>query len=215
MTGKPIEIVKNSVQSFVTGLHSDPCMLEVAYLSVITFNNLAKQIVPLIELSMFEMPDIQASGDSALGAALLLLAEKIDTEVVKSTAEVKGDWKPLVCGSVPTDDWKAGLVEFKKQTIGSIAACVVGQGADIYILKQITADTTNNVALQSSCVKIVREIIRLDTADSAWTLLQHFQHLLYLFIEEPVLIVDPVGPITNDNELSELPPPLPEVNIIF
>ncbi|KAA6313364.1 hypothetical protein EZS27_035851, partial [termite gut metagenome] len=94
MTGEPIEAVKNGVQVLIASLRTDPYALETAFLSVITFDSSAKQIVPLTELSMFQMPNIQASGVTALGDALSLLANKIDTEITKTTAEVKGDWKP-------------------------------------------------------------------------------------------------------------------------
>ncbi|NMD01298.1 MAG: VWA domain-containing protein, partial [Bacteroidales bacterium] len=96
MAGEPIEAVKNGVQVLVSTLRQDPYALETAFLSVITFDSSARQVVPLTELSMFQMPDIQATGTTALGEALSLLANKVSTEVTKSTAEVKGDWKPLV-----------------------------------------------------------------------------------------------------------------------
>ncbi|MBC8151950.1 MAG: VWA domain-containing protein, partial [Bacteroidetes bacterium] len=96
MTGEPIEAVKNGVQVLISTLRQDPYALETAYLSVITFDSVARQIVPLSELSAFQMPDIKATGTTALGAALTLLAEKLDSEVQKTTPDTKGDWKPLV-----------------------------------------------------------------------------------------------------------------------
>lgn len=53
------------------------------------------------------MVDIKASGVTALGEALKLVSNKIDTEVEKTTTEQKGDWKPLVfimTDGIPTDD---------------------------------------------------------------------------------------------------------------
>ena len=96
MFGEPIEAVKNGVQVLVSTLRSDPYALETAYLSIITFNSTAQQVTPLTELSAFQQPSFEASGCTALGEALALLANKVDTEVVKTTSEVKGDWKPLV-----------------------------------------------------------------------------------------------------------------------
>src|SRR5665648_558629 len=96
MTGEPIEAVKNGVQVLVSTLRQDPYALETAFLSVITFDSSARQLVPLTELSMFQMPDIQANGTTALGDALSLLASRSDSEVAKTTLEQKGDWKPLV-----------------------------------------------------------------------------------------------------------------------
>ena len=74
MTGEPIEGVKNGVQMLLSTLRQDPYALETAYLSVITFDSTAKQIVPLTELVSFQMPDIVATGITELGAGLSLLA---------------------------------------------------------------------------------------------------------------------------------------------
>lgn len=109
MSGEPIEAVKEGIRSLVTDLKSDPQALETAYLSVITFNSKAEQVMPLTELMQFEDPEIQARGATALGSALRLLRECIEREVRKSTAEQKGDWKPLVfmlTDGVPTDEWE-------------------------------------------------------------------------------------------------------------
>ena len=96
MHGEPIEAVKNGVDMLVSTLLSDPYALETAYLSVITFDSAAQQLVPLTELPKFQAPQLQAAGCTALGGALALLAQRIDTEVTTTTAEQKGDWRPLV-----------------------------------------------------------------------------------------------------------------------
>mgnify|MGYP001605993519 FL=1 len=89
MSGEPIEAVKNGVQMLVAALRQDPYALETAYLSVITFDSNAKQVVPLTELAAFQPSELMASGSTSMGDALSLLANKIDTEVVKTTAETK------------------------------------------------------------------------------------------------------------------------------
>ena len=153
MYGEPIEAVKNGVQVLLSTLRSDPYALETAYLSVITFNSTAQQDVPLTELSTFQQPNLAASGCTALGGALELLAKRADAEVTKTTAEQKGDWKPLVfimTDGEPTDDLQKGLNEFNKRKWGIVVACAAGQGANTDTLKKIT-----------ECV------VQLDTADSA------------------------------------------------
>jgi uncharacterized protein YegL len=195
MTGEPIEAVKNGVQVLVSTLRQDPYALETAFLSIITFNSSAKQIVPLTELSMFQIPDIQASGVTALGDALSLLAKKIDSEITKTTAEVKGDWKPLVfimTDGGPTDDWKRGLSEFRKRKTGIVVACAAGQGADTSVLKQIT-----------ECV------VQLDTADSAT--IKAFFKWVSASVSTGSAKVDSGTEVVG---IGELPPPPPEVNIV-
>jgi uncharacterized protein YegL len=196
MTGEPIEAVKNGVQVLVSTLRQDPYALETAFLSIITFDSSAKQIVPLTELSMFQMPDIQATGTTALGDALSLLANKIDSEVTKTTTEVKGDWKPLVflmTDGMPTDNWQKGLSEFQKRKVGLVVACAAGQGADTNILKQIT-----------------EIVVQLDTADSAT--IKAFFKWVSASVSTGSQKVEASG--VEVGGLSELPPPPPEVNIV-
>ena len=153
MYGEPIESVKNGVQTLISTLRSDPYALETAYISIITFNTTAQQVIPLTELASFQQPAIEASGCTALGGALELLSNKIDAEITKTTAEQKGDWRPLIfimTDGAPTDNITKGLSEFKKRKCGIVVACAAGQGASTDVLKQITEN-----------------VVQLDTADSA------------------------------------------------
>ncbi|NDV65005.1 VWA domain-containing protein [Bacteroides sp. 224] len=196
MTGEPIEAVKNGVQVLVSTLRQDPYALETAFLSVITFNSSAQQVVPLTELSMFQMPEIQASGPTSLGEALSLLAKKADSEVAKTTMEVKGDWKPLVflmTDGGPTDNWQKGLAEFKKGKFGMVVACAAGHAADTNVLKQIT-----------------ESVVQLDTADSA--AIKSFFKWVSASVSTGSQKVEAAG--VEVGGLSELPPPPPEVNIV-
>jgi uncharacterized protein YegL len=141
MIGEPIEAVKNGVQVMVGLLRQNPQAQETAFLSVITFDGSAKQIIPLTDLGSFQMVDIKASGMTALGDALKTVSKCIDNEVAKTTADTKGDWKPLVfilTDGVPTDNWQAGLAEFQKRKTAYTVACAAGSGADTKVLKQIT-----------------------------------------------------------------------------
>lgn len=196
MYGEPIEAVKNGVQVLVSTLRQDPYALETAYLSIITFNSSAQQVTPLTELSSFQHPNIDAGGCTALGEALTLLATKVDSEVTKTTAEVKGDWKPLVfimTDGEPTDDLNKGLTEFKKRKFGMVVACAAGQGANTDTLKKIT-----------ECV------VQLDTADSA-TIKSFFKWVSASVSAGSMKVEETCQEVGG---LSELPPPPPEVNIV-
>ena len=156
MYGEPIEAVKNGVQVLVSTLRQDPYALETAYLSIITFDSSARQVAPLTELSAFQQPNIQASGCTALGEALALLAQKADQEVTKTTADQKGDWKPLVfimTDGEPTDDLNKGLAEFKKRKWGIVVACAAGAGANTDTLKKITEWVSASVSSGSMKVE--------------------------------------------------------------
>jgi uncharacterized protein YegL len=196
MTGEPIEAVKNGVQVLISTLRQDPYALETAFLSVITFDSSARQLVPLTELSMFQMPDIQATGTTSLGEALTLLANKASSEVTKTTSEVKGDWKPLVflmTDGGPTDNWQKGLTDFKQQKFGMVVACAAGQGADTNVLKQITDI-----------------VVQLDTADSAT--IKAFFKWVSASVSTGSQKIEASGKEVSG--LNELPPPPPEVNIV-
>ncbi|WP_461098247.1 vWA domain-containing protein [Spirosoma luteolum] len=196
MSGEPIEAVKNGVQVLVSTLRQDPYALETAYLSVITFDSSARQVVPLSELSVFQMPVIKATGTTSLGEALALLAQKIDSEVQKTTSDTKGDWKPLVflmTDGMPTDDYKRGLTELKKRKTGMIVACAAGQGIDTKTLQQIT-----------------EVVVQLDTADSS-TIKAFFK-----WVSASISMGS--QKVEGNKEvggLSELPPPPPEVNVVM
>lgn len=196
MYGEPIEAVKNGVQTLISTLRSDPYALETAYISIITFNTNAQQVAPLTELAAFQQPTIDASGCTALGGALELLAQKIDSEVTKTTAEVKGDWKPLVflmTDGEPTDDITRGLEEFKKRKTGMVVACAAGAGANTNTLKKITEN-----------------VVSLDTADSA-TIKAFFKWVSASVSTSSINLEKGEG---ETSSMSELPPPPPEVNIV-
>lgn len=196
MTGEPIEAVKNGVQIMISSLRQNPQAIETAFLSVITFDSTARQIIPLTDLASFQMVDIKATGVTALGEALKLVAHKIETEVQKTTTEQKGDWKPLVfimTDGIPTDDWQRGLNEFKKSKVAFTVACAAGSGADTNILKQITEN-----------------VVSLDTADSA-SIGKFFQWVTASIGVSSTKVEDSGKEVTG---LNELPPPPSELNIV-
>ena len=188
MHGEPIEAVKNGVDMLVSTLLSDPYALETAYLSVITFDSAAQQLVPLTELPKFQAPQLQAAGCTALGGALALLAQRIDTEVTTTTAEQKGDWRPLVfimTDGKPTDDLQFGLEQFRQRKTGMVVACAAGQ--------------------------ITPNVVQLATADSS-TIKAFFKWVSASISTSSKAVENAAKETTS---FSELPPPPPEVNIVI
>src|SRR3954453_19327240 len=78
MAGAPIESVRQGVKAVVHELRGDPMAYEIAHLAVITFDSIATQVSPLADLTGFHEPRLQASGSTALGAALDLLIRHIE-----------------------------------------------------------------------------------------------------------------------------------------
>jgi uncharacterized protein YegL len=109
MSGEPIQQVKNGVQMLVSALRQDPQALETAFLSVITFDSSAREAVPLTDLPSFQSPNIDATGVTAMGEALSLVADCAKRDVKKATATQKADWRPMVflmTDGTPTDDFQ-------------------------------------------------------------------------------------------------------------
>lgn len=197
MHGEAIEAVKNGMQLLVSTLRQDPYALETAYLSIISFANTARQLVPLTELAAFQVPDIQASGTTQLGEALSLLADRIEQEVRKTTADTKGDWKPLIfmmTDGAPTDDWTKGLQRLKQVKTGVIVACAAGHGSDLAVLKQIT-----------------EVVVELSTADTA--AIKAFFKWVSASISTGSQKVD--AGQKEVTGLDDLPPPPPEINVVL
>ena len=197
MNGEAIEAVRNGLQVLVSALRQDPYALETAYLSVITFNSSAQQIIPLTELMNFQVPDIQASGTTAMGEAFTLLADCIKREVVQGSAEVKGDWKPVVfllSDGAPTDSISKGIEALKGVKIGTFVACAAGASADANTLKQIT-----------------EIVVSLDTAD-ANSIKAYFKWVSASISVSSQKIESGGKEVSG---LDELPPPPPELNVVL
>ncbi|MDR0611521.1 MAG: VWA domain-containing protein [Planctomycetaceae bacterium] len=141
MVGEPINAVEQGLAAMLAVLRKDPYALESAYLSVITFGTTAKQIVPLTELSQFQTPKLILGSGTSLGAALDLLDKRIAAEVTKSTAQVKGDYKPLVflmTDGEPTDRWETAANRFMKNRSLQLVAIGCGPDTNLNTLRRIT-----------------------------------------------------------------------------
>ncbi len=145
MSGEPIEAVRQGVKALLSELKGDPQALETAYLSVITFNSSARQVTPLTELMLFKEPELIASGATAMGEALNVLMNCIKNEVRQSTADQKGDWKPLVfllTDGEPTDtsEFNNAVNMLSEGMRKNIIACAAGASANTESLKKITSN---------------------------------------------------------------------------
>lgn len=156
MRGEPIEAVRVGLQSLLDSLTCDPYALETVCLSIITYNTNVQQLFPLTEVYKIHLPEMIAKGRSALGEALLLLADKVKEEVRKNTPTAKGDWKPLLfilsdggfCGPI------AGpIAEFKKITFGVIVACAAGEKSHLDTLRRITENVIQISSTDSTNIK--------------------------------------------------------------
>ncbi|MBI1830686.1 MAG: VWA domain-containing protein [Planctomycetes bacterium] len=144
MAGDAYSGLSRGLSTMVSELRSDPMALESAAMSLITFSGVARQLVPLTEMFKFNIPRVKLGSGTALGAALSLWEKCLDREVVKSSAEQKGDYKPIcfiLTDGEPTDVWEPTADRIKTTVCGK-KANVIGVGcgpdADLDKLRRVT-----------------------------------------------------------------------------
>ena len=140
--GDHLHVVEESVSKMLSVLARNPYSMETAVLSLITFAAKAKVALPLTEVTAVKPPALSCRPGTSLGAALDLLRESIERDVVKTTAESKGDFKPMVfiiTDGYPTDDWRRPLKRLRDAKLGMATVYAVGIGdeADFETLRQI------------------------------------------------------------------------------
>jgi uncharacterized protein YegL len=196
MRGERIEAVKNGLQVLVSKLRQDPFALESVCISIITFDREVKQVLPLTELEVLQLPEITTpeSGPTNMGAALEMLAKQVEKDIIKSTADIKGDWRPLLF--LMTDGKPSDLKAFrdivpiiKNKGFASIIACAAGAEAQDSFLKELTDN-----------------VVHLDTADSS-TLMSFFK-----WVSDSIGVGNQSVGATDE---MQLPPPPDEVHVVI
>lgn len=143
MVGEPIEQVENGMRQIVQELRTDPYALETAFISVIAFAGKAKSLSPLTELYKFYPPIFPIGGGTSLGVALDFLMDDIDKNVVKTTEERKGDWKPIIflfTDGTPTDDPLSAFTRWnnKYRHKANLIAISIGNNVNTQLLGEIS-----------------------------------------------------------------------------
>ncbi len=196
MRGERIEAVKNGLDVMLSRLRQDPFALESVFISLIRFDRIAEVIVPLTELELLQIPEIEIlqSSPPHTGEALEFLCEQVEKEIIKSTEGQKGDWRPLLfilTRGVPADKekFKSVVNRVKSKNFATIVACTAGSRSSEDDLKMLTS-----------------HVVHLDTADSS-TLSSFFK-----WVSSSI----GVGNLsTSSNEDIVLPPPPPEVQPVI
>ncbi len=197
MRGEPIESVNIGLRSMMSALRQNPYALETVHLSIVTFDSEVKEILPVTSIETASLPEIVCpqSGATMLGEGLDFIVDKVRREVRKSHAESKGDWRPLLF--VLTDGKPTDVLAFRQATpqvkacgFGSIIACAAGPKADAEALKTF-AD----------------RVVSLDTMD-ANSFSSFFQ-----WVSTAVTVGS--SSVGAGGSGVELPPPPPEVQVVF
>jgi uncharacterized protein YegL len=133
MVGDPISNVEEGMANIIKALKSDPYALETVWISVLIFAGQAKTLVPLQEIVSFYPPKFPIGGGTSLSKGLGHLMYELSNNIVKTTYEQKGDWKPIIflfTDGVPTDDSSAAIREWKANWKKMSNLVIVSLGAD-------------------------------------------------------------------------------------
>lgn len=161
MYGEPIQSVNVGLQSMLAALRQDPHALDSVYLSIITFDIKVKELFPLTQLSQVQVSEIicPRSGPTFTGEALAMVVERVQRDIIHSTSERKGDWRPMLF--LMTDGGASDIARYneiiprvKASHFGSIIACAAGPKAKPEQLQRLTdtvvsLDTTDSSAFAS------------------------------------------------------------------
>lgn len=144
MAGPAIDSVNTAVQGMVRDLRGTPHALETVALGVIAFSGDVRLVVPLTPIELFQLPPLTIRPGTSLGRALDMLASCVSTDVVRTTRDRKGDWRPLVflfTDGQPTDDWRGAAERLKglrTPRIANLYAIGCGDDVDFSVLYEIT-----------------------------------------------------------------------------
>ena len=199
MAGEPIHAVNVGISSLVSGLRQDPYALESVHLSLITFDNRIKELFPLTSLEQVQVPEIQLprSGATHMGEALQFVCQRVARDVVISTPERKGDFRPmlfLLTDGKPSDLYLFDQMSAKVRQMSFVAivACAAGPKASKDYLRKIT-DT----------------VVTLDTMDSA-----AFSGF-FKWVSDSIAAGSQSGGPSTGLTSDTLPPPPPEVQLVL
>ncbi|OJV22441.1 TerY-C metal binding domain-containing protein [Dyadobacter sp. 50-39] len=143
MVGEQIQAVEDGMATIIKVIKTDPYAIETVWISIIVFAGQAKTLVPLQEIVSFYPPKFPIGGGTSLSSGLSHLMLELRKNIVKTTMEQKGDWKPIIflfTDGVPTDDTKPAISEWKKnwQSSANMVAVSFGDEPDSNILKDLT-----------------------------------------------------------------------------
>ncbi|ASJ70732.1 vWA domain-containing protein [Granulosicoccus antarcticus] len=196
MQGEPIEAVNSGMETLIGALRQDPYALETVHMSVMTFDADAKTIIPLTPLEDVLLPQITTprSGPTHLGLALETLGVQVSKDVIKGSDAEKGDWAPylfIMTDGKPSDTqlYAEQCIAMRKLGFASIVGCAAGPKAKEDDLKPLCD-----------------HIVRLDTMDSS-----AFAKL-FKWVSE---IIASGNKSLGTTETKSLPPPPPEINVVF
>lgn len=143
MMGKPIELLTAGLLSFVDDLTGSPVLAERVELALITYGNHASIVRDFTPVYQFRVPELKASGTTAMAEAIELGLDLIDQRKRDYKSQGIPYYKPLVlllADGMPTDNWRGPVNRLHKESsLRRLTFITVGiEGADMAFLTQIS-----------------------------------------------------------------------------
>jgi len=195
MRGEPIAALNNGFNGLISMLRSDPQAMDSLHINVVTFDREVNNLIPLVDLASFHPVEIKCpdSGPTHTGQALEMIYDLVNKDLIKGSADRKGDWKPLLfifTDGKPSDlqKYREMMPKIKSLDFGVIVGCAAGPKAEVSFLQELTSN-----------------VVKLDTTDAS-TLTTFFQWVSSS--------IEMGSKSQGTGESMTLPPPPSELNII-
>lgn len=143
MAGEPLRQVEDGLAMIIRELKRDPYALETVFLSILCFAGRTKTIVPLTDIISFYPPRLPLGSGTALGTALDHLATELKANLLPTTEQRKGDWKPLIflfTDGAPTDKFDQAVQRWQAAygTRATFVSIAFGDHVDTAALYRIS-----------------------------------------------------------------------------
>jgi uncharacterized protein YegL len=190
MVGESIDMVRKGMEHLIRSLKKNPFALETVWIEIIGFAGRAKVIEPFEELPLFYPPNFPIGGGTSISNGLEFLMKEIDSNVKQSTADAKGDWKPLVyifTDGQPTDNYSS----------------VVSKWQSKYKNRCLTVMATLGDVVSSDFISsIADDALQLENSNEE-SFDSYFKWLTDSIVEGSVKVSEGIEPARNEGELNK------------
>lgn len=145
MVGDQINSVEEGISHVIQELKKDPYALETVFISIIVFAGKAKTLIPLTDIITFYPPKFSIGSGTNLGDGLGQLMFEMRKNLIPTTADRKGDWKPIVflfSDGAPTDNPTVAFKEWKQNWSSkcTLIAISLGDADSMVKMKELTQE---------------------------------------------------------------------------
>ena len=147
MTGNPIELLNKGFEQFCDEIKNDTLASKRAEISVITFDSVARVVIPFTEGRYLQPQHLSANGATAMGSAIDLALDELAAQkkaYKDAHLEYYRPWLFVLTDGAPTDhaQFSAAATRIKQAEAAkgvSVFAIGVGPHADLVKLKELSA----------------------------------------------------------------------------